>query len=208
MDAKLQRRVQRYGWDLASNDYDSSGRNSSRRRGTGMLDLAALAPGENVLDLACGTGIATLDAALPSDPAVLCSARICPARWSKSRSQRAAEQQLSNVTFARMDAETLDFPDCDVRRRVVLAGLDVRARRADAHCASGYASSSPAAASPSRSGASASTAAGRRCFRSSKRKSTATSARCSSRWASPTCCRACARTRGSTPFASDASRPC
>ncbi|HJY39268.1 MAG TPA: hypothetical protein VJ299_17465, partial [Steroidobacteraceae bacterium] len=62
MDAKLQRRVQRYGWDLASNDYDPLWQEQLAPARNWMLELAAIEPGQQVLDLACGTGLATLAA--------------------------------------------------------------------------------------------------------------------------------------------------
>jgi ubiquinone/menaquinone biosynthesis C-methylase UbiE len=111
MDARLQRRVQRYGWDLASNDYDPLWQEQLAPARMGTLDLAALAPGEHVLDLACGTGLLTLAAA----DAVGASGKVVGTDLSGQMvdvaRQRAAERQLRNVTFARMDAETLDLPD-------------------------------------------------------------------------------------------------
>jgi ubiquinone/menaquinone biosynthesis C-methylase UbiE len=111
MDARLQRRVQRYGWDLASNDYDSLWQEQLAPARAGMLDLAALAPGEHVLDLACGTGIATLDAARAVGSTGTVVGTDLSGQMVEVAQQRAAAQQLSNVTFARMDAETLDLPD-------------------------------------------------------------------------------------------------
>lgn len=111
MDARLQRRVQRYGWDLASNDYDPLWQEQLAPARTGTLDLAALAPGEHVLDLACGTGLLTLAAA----DAVGLNGKVVGTDLSGQMvdvaRQRAVDRQLSNVTFARMDAETLDLPD-------------------------------------------------------------------------------------------------
>jgi ubiquinone/menaquinone biosynthesis C-methylase UbiE len=95
MDARLQRRVQRYGWNLASNDYDSLWQEQLAPARNGMLALAALVPGERVLDLAGGNVLGT----------DISGQMIQVAR------QRAAGQQVSNATFKRMDAETLDLPD-------------------------------------------------------------------------------------------------
>ena len=111
MDARVHKRVQRYGWDLASNDYDSLWQEQLAPARAGMLDLAALAPGEHVLDLACGTGIATLDAARAVGSTGTVVGTDLSGQMVEVAQQRAAEQQLSNVTFARMDAETLDLPD-------------------------------------------------------------------------------------------------
>ena len=76
-----------------------------------MLALASLAPGEHVLDLACGTGLVTLDAARSVGPHGKVLGTDLSGQMVEVARQRAVEQQLSNVTFQRMDAETLDLPD-------------------------------------------------------------------------------------------------
>ena len=111
MDAKLQRRVQRYGWDLASNDYDCLWQEQLAPARNWMLSLAALAPGEKVLDLACGTGLTTLAAADSVGPGGSVLGTDLSGQMIAVARQRAADQHLSNVTFKRMDAETLEFPD-------------------------------------------------------------------------------------------------
>jgi ubiquinone/menaquinone biosynthesis C-methylase UbiE len=63
MEAKLQRRVQRYGWDRAAEYYDECWRDPLAPATERLLKLAALAPGERVLDVACGTGVISLSAA-------------------------------------------------------------------------------------------------------------------------------------------------
>ena len=57
MDPKLQRRVQRYGWDKAVGDYEAGLRTQLEPAQSLMLDMVALLPGEHVLDTACGTGL-------------------------------------------------------------------------------------------------------------------------------------------------------
>jgi len=63
MDAKLQRRVQRYGWNKAAGAYEAGWRDQLSPAQSRMLDLACLAEAETVLDVACGTGLVTLEAA-------------------------------------------------------------------------------------------------------------------------------------------------
>jgi len=68
MDPRLQRRVQRYGWDRAVSAYEEGWRAQLEPAHSLMLDMVALEPGLRVLDVACGTGhlLRMLGAALPS----------------------------------------------------------------------------------------------------------------------------------------------
>lgn len=63
MDARLQRRVQRYGWDKAAAYYERYWAAQLAPGRQQLLEFAALQPGECVLDVACGTGLVTLPAA-------------------------------------------------------------------------------------------------------------------------------------------------
>src|SRR3990172_5253312 len=63
MEPKLHRRVQRYGWDLAVEDYDQYFVPLLRHCSERCLEMAALQPGERVLDIATGTGVAAFVAA-------------------------------------------------------------------------------------------------------------------------------------------------
>ena len=63
MDARLQRRVQRYGWDLAAQDYARHWHGPLAGVQGELLTLAAPAPGEAVLDVACGAGVMAVAAA-------------------------------------------------------------------------------------------------------------------------------------------------
>ena len=111
MDARLQRRVQRYGWDLASTEYDPLWEEQLAPARTAMLGSASLAPPEHVLDLACGTGLVTLNAARSVGPRGTVLGTDLSGQMIEVARQRALEQQLPNVEFQRMDAETLDLPN-------------------------------------------------------------------------------------------------
>ncbi len=63
MEAKVQRWVQRHGWDRAVHHYQECWRDQLRPAHEAVLALAALQPGESVVEVACGTGMVTLPAA-------------------------------------------------------------------------------------------------------------------------------------------------
>ncbi len=111
MEPKLQRRIQRYGWDKAAAYYEDYWSRQLEPAQTRLLALADLKAGERVLDVACGTGLVTLPAAAAVGPAgAVVGTDISEQMVTQVRSQ-AAEQNLAHARFARMDAESLDFPD-------------------------------------------------------------------------------------------------
>ena len=103
--------MQRYGWDLASNGYDDLWQEQLAPARMCMLALASLAPGEHVLDLACGTGLVTLAAAESVGVQGSVLGTDLSGQMVEVARRRAAEQQVSNASFKRMDAEALDLPD-------------------------------------------------------------------------------------------------
>ena len=121
MDARLQRRVQRYGWDLAAADYEALWQAQLADAQTALLAAAALRDGERVLDVACGTGLVSFAAAR----AVGLAGRVLGVDLSggmvDAAGQRAVQRGVPNATFARMDAETLVLPDASFD--VVLCAL-------------------------------------------------------------------------------------
>lgn len=111
MEAKLQRRIQRYGWDKAANHYEGFWQQQLEPAQTRLLELAQLQKGEQVLDIACGTGLITLRAAavVGSDGQVV-GADISEGMVELA-GQIAKQRQYSNVSFKRMDAEELQFSE-------------------------------------------------------------------------------------------------
>ena len=109
MNPELQRRVQRYGWDHAAPYYDSSWERQLETAQKKLLEMAALRPGEDVLDIACGSGLVTFPAArsVGSDGAVT-GVDISDGMLGLARNV-AEEHGMGSVEFARMDAENLDF---------------------------------------------------------------------------------------------------
>lgn len=109
MDGRLQRRVQRYGWDKASAAYEQYWRAQLQPAQTRLLALADIKPGAHVLDIACGTGFVTFPAARAAGAA----GRVVGTDLSEEMVNRAADEAralgLTQVTFQRMDAEDLEL---------------------------------------------------------------------------------------------------
>ena len=111
MEARLQRRVQRYGWDRAATSYEPLWRAQLETAQRELMRYAALVPGERVLDVACGTGVAALEAAAAVGPQGRVVGIDLSGRMVEAARRRAAECDAANVTFERMDAESLELPD-------------------------------------------------------------------------------------------------
>ena len=111
MDARLQRRIQRYGWDRAADFYENYWREQLAPAQNRMMELADLKPGEKVLDVACGTGLVTFEASEAVGPkGEIVGTDISEAMVEKA-ARSAKERRLSQCHFLRSDAEKLDLPD-------------------------------------------------------------------------------------------------
>jgi len=123
MDARLQRRVQRYGWNLASVGYESLWQVHLAYAQYALLELASLAVGERILDVACGTGLVAFEAATAVGP----SGHVLGVDLSDSMvdaaGRRARDRRLPNCRFSRMDAEALTLPDASFDVALCALGL-------------------------------------------------------------------------------------
>jgi ubiquinone/menaquinone biosynthesis C-methylase UbiE len=111
MEPRLQRRVQRYGWDKASKYYEDSWRQQLKPAQDRLLELADLKAGEKIIETACGTGLITFRAAR----AVADNGEVLATDLSEKMIERLSEVagklNIQNITFQRMDAEALDLDD-------------------------------------------------------------------------------------------------
>lgn len=123
IDARLQRRVQRYGWDLAAEAYVRHWHGPLAGVQDELLALAAPARGEAVLDVACGAGVMAVAAA----HAVGSAGRVLGVDLSEAMVQasrrRAQDLGLAQAAFARMDAEQLQLPDAQFDLVLCALGL-------------------------------------------------------------------------------------
>jgi len=111
MEPRLQRRIQRYGWDLASPVYELLWQAQLAPAQAVLMACARLIPGERVLDVACGTGVVTLDAAARVSPGGEVLGVDLSSHMVEAARRRAMQVQCASVRFERMDAERLALPD-------------------------------------------------------------------------------------------------
>jgi ubiquinone/menaquinone biosynthesis C-methylase UbiE len=107
MDARLQRRVQRYGWDKAAACYDQYWAQQLEPAQDRVLAKAQLRECERVLDVACGTGLVTFRAAEsvgPTGAVVGTDLSDVMVAWV---TEMAAKRGMPQVTAVRSDAEEI-----------------------------------------------------------------------------------------------------
>ena len=109
--ARLQRRIQRYGWDLAAAGYDALWQSQLAPAQDRLLASAALETGEQVLDVACGTGLVSLRAAREVGPSGSVVGVDLSATMVEAAHRQAQARGCANARFQRMDAERLELPD-------------------------------------------------------------------------------------------------
>lgn len=107
MEPKLQRRVQRYGWDRAAEFYAPFWRDQLRPAHDELLHRIGLRPGEAVLDVACGSGQITFRAAdTVGDQGTVLGLDIS-AKMISAAEADLASREARNIAFRRADAEEL-----------------------------------------------------------------------------------------------------
>lgn len=124
MDAKLQLRVQRYGWDRASEVYEPGWRDQLAPAHAALLEMAALRPGERVVETACGTGLVTIPAAEAVGPSGRVEATDLSRVMVERLEARCAELGLADrVSARRMGAEELELGDGEFDAALCALGL-------------------------------------------------------------------------------------
>ena len=109
MEPALQRRIQRYGWDKASAYYETFWQEQLKPAQDLLLDMADLHPGENVLDIACGTGLVSFEALSRVKPNGSLTGTDISDKMVEIASTIAARNGEDRAHFERMDAEELSY---------------------------------------------------------------------------------------------------
>jgi ubiquinone/menaquinone biosynthesis C-methylase UbiE len=123
MNARLQRRIQRYGWDRAVDIYEASWAAQLKPAQDALLALADLGAGERVVDIACGTGLVTIRAAEAVGPEGQVFATDISERMVEATADEARRRRYSHVTAVHTDAESLDLPDASFDAALCALGL-------------------------------------------------------------------------------------
>ena len=123
VEPRLQRRVQRHGWDLAADDYETLWHAQLAGAHAALLHDAALVSGERVLDIACGSGLVTFGAARAVAPGGHVVGVDVSGRMIDVARAHAVARGVANATFARMDAEQLAIPDARFDAALCALGL-------------------------------------------------------------------------------------
>ena len=108
MDAKLQLRVQRYGWDAAAAHYEDSWRKQLASAQQVMLDMANLLPGHKVLETACGTGLVTFAAAKIVGGTGMILATDLAQKMVDETFDRSRKAGLQRAAFGKIEASASD----------------------------------------------------------------------------------------------------
>ncbi len=119
MDARLQIRVQRYGWDAAVAHYETGWQLSLEPAQRTLMAMAALGPGQKVIETACGTGLVTRMISEAVGP----GGHVLATDLSQNMVDATHALGLENVGTGRMGAEVLDVGDAEFDRAVCALGL-------------------------------------------------------------------------------------
>lgn len=123
MQAKLQLRIQRYGWDAAASLYEDEWKEHLAPAQLALLEICDLQPAMKVIETAAGTGLLTFPVATAVGVEGSVLATDLSGEMVKACSVSAEKSGLTNVTFQRMNAEALDCEDDDYDRALCALGL-------------------------------------------------------------------------------------
>lgn len=111
MEPLLQKRIQRYGWDKAASYYEPYWQTQLEPAQSKLLDMIGLRPGEQVIDIAAGSGALTFRIAASVEPGGSVFATDISDSMTDLARRFALERKISNVQFEQMDAEALEVKE-------------------------------------------------------------------------------------------------
>lgn len=123
MEARLQIRLQRYGWDAAASHYHSGWEHPLKPAHDTLMNMANILPGQCVIEVACGSGLLTARIAKAVGPKGQVIATDLSQGMIDDLTHRMGAASIKNVTAIRMPAETLDQPDVAFDAAVCALGL-------------------------------------------------------------------------------------
>lgn len=108
MDARLQRRIQRYGWDKAADTYEVGWKDVLIDARKWLLRMADARSGEEVLDIAFGTGLVGIPLAETVGPPGRVVATDISERMVSGLRRSDDTMRLAQMEVFRADTEALD----------------------------------------------------------------------------------------------------
>jgi ubiquinone/menaquinone biosynthesis C-methylase UbiE len=107
MEANLQRRVQRYGWDKAAQHYEDGWKKNLEPAQKSLLGLSKAQTGDIVLDLAAGTGLVSFPLAQQVGESGHVFATDISQNMVKELQREIEAADIKNITAMRVDGEDL-----------------------------------------------------------------------------------------------------
>ena len=123
MEAGVQRRVQRYGWDRAVDHYERLWSSQLKPAQDRLIELTRLERGARVLEISCGTGLVTWPLAELVGPHGQVVATDISERMVERTAAEAARRGLHQVVCRRLGAEAIDEADATFDAVVCSLGL-------------------------------------------------------------------------------------
>ncbi|MEQ9814139.1 MAG: class I SAM-dependent methyltransferase [Azospirillaceae bacterium] len=123
MKARLQTRVQRYGWDAAATHYHKGWEAQLRPAHDQILKMMEPVRGKQVIEVACGSGLVTKRLAEQISPSGHLLATDLSQGMIDDLLSRLNGTRFAHVDAARMAAEHLDVPDNTYEAAICALGL-------------------------------------------------------------------------------------
>jgi ubiquinone/menaquinone biosynthesis C-methylase UbiE len=108
-DAAEYKNGEREAFNLIAGNYDRYGEKAFTAYAKPLINGANLKPAQNVLDVACGTGIPSLEIARSFVPSGLVTGIDLSPRLIEIAKEKAKRMAIPNISYYEMDAENMSF---------------------------------------------------------------------------------------------------